>query len=123
MEGAAANRLILDTRDLNIEKIEGESGNGQWQPLKYELAARDPLLGNKLTIQAPERNGKVRVTYRTSPQASGLQWLDAGDDGGQEDCPSCSASRRRSTRARGCRCRTRPRVRFTYTAHVTTRRT
>src|SRR5690606_38422193 len=74
-EGADA--LVLDTRDLTIERAEGEAAGGGWQPLQFELAERDDLLGSKLTIQAPERNGRIRVAYRTSPQASGLQWLDA----------------------------------------------
>ncbi len=70
----AATQLVLDTRDLTIEKVEGEAGNA-WAPLQYALAAKDPVLGSKLTIETPARNTKVRVTYTSSPEASGLQWL------------------------------------------------
>ena len=70
-------QLVLDTRDLAITKIEGTTGRMAWQPLKYELAARDDIFGSKLTINMPQRYGNVRITYSTSPNASGLQWLDA----------------------------------------------
>jgi leukotriene-A4 hydrolase len=116
----AANRLILDTRDLAVEKIEGESGNGQWQPLKYDIAARDPLLGSKLTIQTPERNAKIRVTYRTSPQASGLQWLDAAMTEGKQLPFMFSQSQAIHARS-WVPLQDTPRVRYTYTAHVTSR--
>src|SRR5690606_30983113 len=70
-----ASQLVLDTRDLTIDRVEGAGKDGQWSPLQYELAAADPLLGSKLTIQTPERNATVRIAYKTSPGASGLQWL------------------------------------------------
>ena len=36
-------QLVLDTRDLAIEKVEGEASGG-WQPLKFALAEADPVL-------------------------------------------------------------------------------
>ncbi|HEU4773891.1 MAG TPA: aminopeptidase, partial [Lysobacter sp.] len=51
-----ATGLVLDTRDLTIEKVVGERSDGKWVDLKYELADADKLLGSKLSIQAPERN-------------------------------------------------------------------
>ena len=50
----AATQLVLDTRDLTIEKVEGEA-NGNWSPLPFALAAKDPVLGSKLTIETPKR--------------------------------------------------------------------
>ena len=76
-----ASTLVLDTRDLSIDKIEGGDGTGDWKPLTFTLAPRDPVFGSKLTIAMPG-SGKagqmrqVRITYATSPMASGLQWLD-----------------------------------------------
>src|SRR3546814_10113763 len=64
-----ARQLVLDTRDLAIDKVEGEGKDGAWQPLQYVLADRDELLGSKFTIEAPERNEHIRVTYTTSPDA------------------------------------------------------
>src|SRR5690606_28091721 len=79
----AATELVLDTRDLAIEKVEAEDG-GSWKPLQFALADADEVLGSKLTIQAPERPARVRVTYKTSPNASGLQWLEASMTGGKQ---------------------------------------
>src|SRR3546814_3246860 len=77
-----ARQLVLDTRDLAIDKVEGEGKDGAWQPLQYGLADRDELLGSKFTIEAPERNEHIRVTYTTSPDASGLQWMTPAMTGG-----------------------------------------
>src|SRR5690606_36869965 len=49
-----ARELVLDTRDLAIDKVVGERGDGKWQDLEYSLAEADPRLGSKLTIQAPD---------------------------------------------------------------------
>ena len=68
-------KLVLDTRDLTIEKVVGEGADGRWTDLTHVLAPADKILGSALTIAAPERNKRIRVTYRTSPNASGLQWL------------------------------------------------
>ncbi|MBS0194971.1 MAG: M1 family metallopeptidase [Proteobacteria bacterium] len=75
-----ASDLVLDTSDLNITQIEGGDGTGDWKPLTYTLAPADPVLGSKLTIHMPTPGKaghmrQVRITYSTSPQASGLQWL------------------------------------------------
>src|SRR5690606_41677923 len=80
-----ARELVLDTRGLAIDKVVGERGDGKWQDLEYSLAEADPRLGSKLTIQAPDRNPRIRVNYTTSPEASGLQWLTpAMTDGGEQ---------------------------------------
>ena len=70
-----ATQLVLDSRELTIEKIVGERSDGKWNDLKFSLAPADKLLGSKLTIETPDRNARIRVTYKTSPNASGLQWL------------------------------------------------
>lgn len=71
-----ATRLVLDTRALAIESVVAVGTDGRTTPLAYELAdEQDPVLGTALTIQAPGRPARVRLAYRTSPRASGLQWL------------------------------------------------
>src|SRR5262245_14037268 len=70
-----ATQLVLDTRDLTIEKVVGERDDGKWVDLAFQLAPKDKILGSKLTIETPTRNKRIRVTYQTSPDASGLQWL------------------------------------------------
>ncbi len=114
----AATELVLDTRDLTIERAEGEGEGGSWQPLQFELAGRDDLLGSKLTIQAPERNARIRVAYRTSPAASGLQWLEASMTEGKATPFMFSQSQAIHARS-WVPLQDTPRVRYTYSAHVT----
>ncbi|MGY1530920.1 M1 family metallopeptidase [Luteimonas sp. A649] len=113
-----ATELVLDTRDLTIERVEGEGEGGTWQPLEHALAGRDELLGSKLTIQAPARNEHIRVAYRTSPEASGLQWLDAAMTGGKAAPLMFSQSQAIHARS-WVPLQDTPRVRYTYSAQVT----
>jgi leukotriene-A4 hydrolase len=112
-------QLVLDTRDLSIEKIEGTTGRMAWQPLKYTLAPRDDIFGSKLTIEMPQSYGNVRITYSTSPQASGLQWLDAPLTAGKKQAFMFSQSQ--SIHARSwVPLQDTPGVRFTYSANIKT---
>ena len=114
-----ATRLVLDTRDITIEKAEGQGADGQWQPLTFKLADKaDPVLGTKLTIDTPARPGKVRVTYRTSPTASGLQWLEPSMTEGKQQPFMFSQSQQIHARS-WVPLQDTPRIRFTYPAHVT----
>ena len=115
----AATQLVLDTRDLTIEKVEGEAGNA-WAPLQYALAAKDPVLGSKLTIETPARNAKVRVTYTSSPEASGLQWLTPEMTEGKQLPFMFSQSQQIHARS-WVPLQDTPQVRYTYSAHVTSR--
>jgi len=112
-----ATQLLLDTRDLAIDKVEGADANGHWTPLQYTLGARDPILGGALAIQAPARNAKVRVTYRTSPDASGLQWLQPSMTQGKQQPFMFSQSEAIHARS-WVPLQDTPSVRFTYSAHV-----
>jgi aminopeptidase N len=113
-----ATALVLDTRDLTIEKAEGADASGQWTPLQFATATRDPILGSKLTIQVPRRDTSVRVTYRTSPDASGLQWLAPAMTEGKAQPFMFSQSEAIHARS-WVPLQDTPGVRFTYTAHVT----
>ncbi|WP_242112530.1 M1 family metallopeptidase [Luteimonas aquatica] len=116
----AAKQLVLDTRDLSIDKVEGEDAAGQWQPLQYGLAKRDDILGSKFTIETPAQNAHVRVTYTTSPEASGLQWLDAAMTEGKKLPFMFSQSQQIHARS-WVPLQDTPSVRYTYSAHVATR--
>ncbi|HIC57313.1 MAG TPA: M1 family peptidase [Acidobacteria bacterium] len=79
-----ANTLVLDTRDLNITAVESWSALGGFDPASYSLGATDPILGTPLTVVLPPEATRVRVTYETSPDASGLQWLSPEQTAGGE---------------------------------------
>jgi len=113
-----ATQMVLDTRDLTIEKVVGERSDGKWEDLKFALADKDKVLGSKLTIETPTRNPRIRVTYHTSPDASGLQWLTPEMTQGKKSPFMFSQSQQIHARS-WVPLQDTPRVRFTYTAHVT----
>ena len=115
---ASATRLVLDTRDLSIQKAEGLAADGTWSELEFALAGKDPILGSKLTIETPNRPSKVRVTYATSPEASGLQWLEPSMTEGKKGPFMFSQSQQIHARS-WVPLQDTPIIRFTYSAHVT----
>ena len=114
-----ATQLVLDTRELTILKVEGEA-DGTWAPLQFALADADPVFGSKLTIEAPQRNPQVRVTYHTAPTASGLQWLEPAMTEGKQLPFMFSQSQAIHARS-WVPLQDTPSVRFTYSATVSTR--
>jgi len=75
----AASELILDTRDLTIERIEGENA----QTLNYKILDQNQILGRCLVVELPQGDNQVKIYYQTSPQAEGLQWLTAAQTSGK----------------------------------------
>jgi leukotriene-A4 hydrolase len=83
LEGSAAihfdtlspGDLLLDTRELAIHSVEHADS--------FELGPADPVLGSPLRIVPAVGGDWVRVHYSTSPEASGLQWLDAPQTAGK----------------------------------------
>jgi leukotriene-A4 hydrolase len=70
----AATVLVLDANDLDIKSVEANA-NGAWSAAPYTLGPDDPVKGSALEIELPDAAKQVRITYRTSPEAEGLQWL------------------------------------------------
>ena len=113
----SATRLVLDTRDLTIDKAEGLGADGKWEPLKFALADKDKVLGSALTIETPNRPAKVRVSYTTSPEASGLQWLAPSMTEGKQTPFMFSQSQQIHARS-WVPLQDTPQIRFTYSANV-----
>lgn len=69
--------LMLDTRDLVVEGVDtGLSREPDaWTPTTFRHGAAHPLLGRPLEVDLPTDVDRVRVRYRTTPGATGLQWL------------------------------------------------
>jgi aminopeptidase N len=83
----AARELYLDTRDLEVRSVRRLDAEGRAHNLDFLLDARDPVLGSRLTIElAPRENEpklhKLRIDYRTSLEASALQWLEPAQTSG-----------------------------------------
>src|SRR6266705_2546838 len=68
--------LILDTRNLNVHKVETSSRSAVYKQTRYELGQADAILGTPLTIELPADASVVRITYSTNRDATALQWLD-----------------------------------------------
>jgi len=112
-----ATELVLDSRDLAIERVAAEQADGSWSDLEYVLADPVAPLGSKLTIRTPGQPERVRVSYRTSPEASGLQWLTPAMTQGGKQPFMFSQSQQIHARS-WVPLQDTPSVRFTYTAHV-----
>src|SRR5690606_16093517 len=94
--------------------------DGAWQPLQFALDPADAALGSALTIQAPQQPAQVRVTYRTSPGASGLQWLTPEmTEGGQ--LPFMFSQSQQIHARSWVPLQDTPQVRYTYSARIATR--
>src|SRR5207249_4743589 len=74
----------LDTRDLKIFKAEASSDGKNFTPTQFTLGEVDKILGAPLTIQLPAQTSHVRIEYESSPQASGVQWLEPVQTAGKK---------------------------------------
>jgi leukotriene-A4 hydrolase len=79
-----ASEVVLDTRDLTIQKVEAAAGPGAWMATAHRLDAATPAFGSALHIAMPSGADRVRVTYSTSPSARGLQWLAPSQTAGKK---------------------------------------
>jgi leukotriene-A4 hydrolase len=80
----SATELVLDTRDLTIQNAEAAAGTGAWVATSFKLDAATPAFGSALRVTMPPGTDRVRVTYMSSPDARGLQWLSAEQTAGRK---------------------------------------
>ncbi|MCC5879379.1 MAG: M1 family metallopeptidase [Idiomarina sp.] len=87
----SASYFIVDTYDLTIDQVETKIA-GEWHEGSFRAGEKDPVLGSALTIplkdihssDGQQRAEKVRIHYASSPEATGLDWVDpAGTAGGE----------------------------------------
>ncbi|MEO0615721.1 MAG: M1 family metallopeptidase [Pseudomonadota bacterium] len=107
--------LVLDTRDLTITGV--RAGGESLSDTPFELGAADAILGAPLSIKVPDGATRVEVAYRTSPEATGLQWLEPRQTAGKRQ--PFLFSQAQAIHARSfVPSQDTPAVRFTYTATV-----
>jgi len=73
----SASEVVLDSKGLDIQKITGGGSD-----LKFALGINDRILGQPLTVQLPPNVSEITITYRTSPEAGALQWLQPSQTAG-----------------------------------------
>jgi leukotriene A-4 hydrolase/aminopeptidase len=112
-----ARALVLDTRDLSIESVESIDDKGKSKTATFKLDARDPIFGSALRIDLEQAVPAVRIRYRTSPKASGLQWMKPEQTSSKKQPFMFSQSQAIHARS-WVPLQDTPSVRFTYTAHI-----
>jgi leukotriene-A4 hydrolase len=111
--------LKLDTRDLKIIKAEASEDGSNFTPVQFTLGESDNILGAPLTIQLPAQATKVRIEYETSPNASGVQWLEPAQTAGKKHPYVFTQSQAIHSRS-WIPLQDSPGVRVTYTARIRT---
>lgn len=76
-----AEEVVLDTRDLTIERVTLDDGG---EETEFSLGEFVDYLGQPLTISITPETEKVNVYYETSPEAAALQWLEPEQTAGGE---------------------------------------
>ncbi|HAA20201.1 MAG TPA: aminopeptidase [Cytophagales bacterium] len=112
-----AQELVLDTKDLTIEKVtlgakEAESDT------EFSLGVKDLHKGQALTIALAPEGTQVNVYYTTSPGAEAVQWLDPVQTGGKVHPFLFTQSQAILARS-WVPIQDSPGIRFTYSAQVT----
>jgi leukotriene-A4 hydrolase len=112
--------LDLDTRGLTIESVEAIDFTGRkiGEVIQWQLDPPEPILGSRLHIWLPVRTLAVEIEYRSSPDASALQWLDPQQTAGKRHpflFSQCQAIHARSV----VPLQDTPRIRITYHARLT----
>lgn len=113
----AARTLDLDTRDLSIARVQAQDAQGKWTPAPFTLDKLDPEKGQALHIALASQAPKVRIDYRTSPDAPALQWLTPAQTLSGKRPFMFSQSETINARS-WVPLQDTPAVRFTYTARI-----
>ncbi|XP_023023652.2 leukotriene A-4 hydrolase [Leptinotarsa decemlineata] len=112
-----ANELVLDSFKLDILSVSDSETD---EKLDYKLSEHVADYGSKLTIELPEKAGnsyKIQINYKTSPEASGLQWISPKATAGKKH--PFLFSQFQSSHARSVLpCQDTPTVKQTYSATI-----
>lgn len=116
---AGSAPLIVDTRHLEITRVETAEAGKAFFPTTFELGPKEKILGAPLTIQLPPKTTRVRIHYTTSPAAEALQWLAPSQTAGKKQPFLFSQSQAIHARS-WIPLQDSPAVRVTYTAIIRT---
>ncbi|ELR72928.1 Aminopeptidase [Fulvivirga imtechensis AK7] len=111
-----AERLILDTKDLDIEKVTVGEGESE-KEVTYKLGKKDEIMGSPLEISITPEVERVNIYYTTSEGAEALQWLAPVQTAGKEH-PFLFTQSQAILARTWVPIQDSPGIRFTYTAKV-----
>ncbi|MBL4654955.1 MAG: M1 family metallopeptidase [Bacteroidia bacterium] len=107
-------KIILDSRDLDIEKVTLDNGD---EETDFEIKELRPFMGNSLTIYIKPTTTQINIHYSTNPQAAAVQWLDPVQTGGKKHPFMFTQSQSILART-WVPCQDGPGIRITYNAEV-----
>ncbi|MBK5285155.1 MAG: M1 family metallopeptidase, partial [Bacteroidia bacterium] len=108
-----STKIILDTRDLNIEKVTLDDGSDA----KFSLGDEVQYLGRALTINLKPQTKNFTVYYSTNPDATALQWLEPSQTAGKK-LPFLFTQSQAILARTWVPIQDSPGIRFTYSATV-----
>lgn len=109
------DKLLLDVRELSIEKIILDNG----KETQFELSEPKEHFGQALSIDIEAESKSVKIFYQTSPEAEALQWLSKEQTLGKQHPFLFSQSQAILART-WIPCQDGPGVKFTYEATIRT---
>jgi leukotriene-A4 hydrolase len=108
-----ADRLVLDTRDLEIRKVTLDDGKAE---ARFQLGDEAGVLGRPLEIEIAADTKWVNVDYATKPEAAALQWLTPEQAGSSS--PFLYTQSQSILARTWVPCQDSPGVRMTYEATI-----
>ena len=108
-----ANKIVLDTQELDIHGVTDGSGKA----VPFALGTNDKILGRPLTVTLSPDTRRIVVNYTTSPDAAALQWLDPEQTAGKRHPYLFSQGEATLTRT-WIPTQDSPGIRQTYDAHI-----
>lgn len=114
--------LVLDSRDLSIDKAEASKDGRTWTSTTFQVGGTDPILGAPIRVSLSKDATRVRLHYRTSPGAGGLQWLEPAQTAGKT-LPFLFSQSESIYGRTWIPMQDSPSVRVTYSARIRTPRT
>ncbi|MCC6814947.1 MAG: M1 family metallopeptidase [Saprospiraceae bacterium] len=117
IEHINASEIIFDEMNLQIDSIDLINDQGQLTKSSYRLNEEDPILGRGLHVRINPNTKKVKIYYKTTNNATALQWLDKNQTNTKKYPYLLTQSQSISART-WVPCQDGPGIRFTYTAKV-----
>ncbi len=105
--------LILDTKDLTIEKVLLEDHENT----AYSFTDEQEYIGKGLVIEIKKETKQVCIYYETSPKAEALMWLEPEQTAGKQHPFLFTQSQAILARS-WIPCMDAPAVKFTYSADI-----
>jgi len=110
---SGTDKMILDVRALNIQKIILDGKN----ETKFKIGEEDELLGSPLTVDIKSATRTMEIFYETTAESEALQWLNPQQTAGKKHPYLFTQGQAVLTRT-WIPCQDTPGIRLTYSADI-----